>query len=155
MLHESTYGMALDQERSQTDVRRRNYRAEFDGLRGISILMVVLSHGGFVPAAGGVDVFFFLAGYLITGNILRDFAKGRFTFSVFYARRARRLFVPLALMLLVVMALCWLILLPDELRRLGHDVATAAGFVLNITWYRQEVTVDPAYSFQIASTDLP
>jgi len=70
------------------------YRPEIDGLRALAVLAVVLFHldpswlpGGFA----GVDVFFVLSGYLITGIMLREKAAGTFGFIHFYRRRIARL----------------------------------------------------------------
>jgi peptidoglycan/LPS O-acetylase OafA/YrhL len=71
-------------------------------LRAIAVLAVVLFHafpeylsGGFI----GVDVFFVISGYLITGLILRDLREQRFSLKAFYAKRVRRIFPALALVL--------------------------------------------------------
>ena len=78
------------------------YRRDIDGLRAVAILSVMAFHafptavpGGFV----GVDIFFVISGYLISGIILDDLRKGSFTFSGFYVRRIRRIFPALALVL--------------------------------------------------------
>ena len=74
------------QERSQ-------FRSDIEGMRGVAVLAVVLYHagvlrGGFV----GVDVFFVLSGFLITGLLWREIGSaGRVDFASFYGRRARRL----------------------------------------------------------------
>jgi peptidoglycan/LPS O-acetylase OafA/YrhL len=75
------------------------YRADIDGLRAIAVVLVMGFHafpgrvpGGFV----GVDVFFVISGYLITGLILRDLQQGHFSIQGFYARRIRRIFPALA-----------------------------------------------------------
>ena len=93
------------------------YRADIDGLRGIAVLAVVAFHAfpelcpsGFV----GVDVFFVISGYLISGIILADIAGNRFTYRSFYSRRIRRIFPSLAVVLVACLSLGWLYLLPDE-----------------------------------------
>ena len=82
-----------------------------DGIRAVAILAVVAYHAG-VPGAGGgfvgVDVFFVLSGFLITGILLKDAESGGISLVDFYARRARRLVPALTLMLLVVNAASWL-----------------------------------------------
>src|SRR5215510_15110856 len=115
------------------------YRADLDGLRGIAILAVLGFHafpafapGGFV----GVDVFFVLSGYLITGIILEQLRRSTFTLTDFYVRRARRLFPALAVVLTACLVFGWFALLPDELKELGKDVGASAAFVLNLTEWR-------------------
>src|SRR4051812_34981398 len=84
------------------------YRPDIDGLRAISVLAVVIFHyfpdvlpGGFI----GVDIFFVISGYLITGIILTEIEDtGRFSVVRFYARRIRRLFPALMLVLAAVLA---------------------------------------------------
>ncbi|ONZ58405.1 acyltransferase family protein, partial [Burkholderia cenocepacia] len=79
------------------------YRPDIDGLRAFAVLAVVVFHafpsvlpGGFV----GVDVFFVISGYLITGILLADLGTDRFSFGRFYARRIRRIFPALVVVLL-------------------------------------------------------
>ena len=71
------------------------YRPDIDGLRAIAIALVLMFHlkvgftkGGYI----GVDVFFVISGFLITGLILKGLEAGRFSFLHFYDRRIRRLF---------------------------------------------------------------
>ena len=82
---------------------QKGYLPYIDGLRGLAVLIILLFHldisffkGGFV----GVDVFFVISGYLITGIIARSIADGTFSFADFYARRVRRIFPALFVMLL-------------------------------------------------------
>lgn len=76
---------------------RLTYRPELDGIRGIAILAVLAAHSHLTPEVGrtglvGVNLFFVLSGYLITGLLLAERAKtGRVSFRAFYERRARRL----------------------------------------------------------------
>ena len=71
-----------------------NYRPEIDGLRALAILPVILYHafpelfpGGFL----GVDVFFVISGFLITGIIFEEVQRGQFSLLNFYARRICRI----------------------------------------------------------------
>ena len=71
------------------------YRSDIDGLRGVAVLSVIGFHafpnyvpGGFV----GVDIFFVISGFLISGVIFDGQEKGNFSFADFYARRIRRIF---------------------------------------------------------------
>jgi peptidoglycan/LPS O-acetylase OafA/YrhL len=110
------------------------YRPDIDGLRAVAVLLVVGFHvfpewvpGGFV----GVDVFFVISGFLITGILLQEMQAGEFSFARFYARRIRRIFPALIIVLLACFIAGWLILLPDEMRALGKHIAGSAGFVSN------------------------
>lgn len=127
------------------------YRADIDGLRAIAVIAVVVSHavpsavtGGFV----GVDVFFVISGYLITGNILADLNNGRFQLLTFYDRRIRRLFPALLLVLTVTWIAGWVLLLPGDFKVLGRHLAASAAFVPNFMFWRdlavtdQDVTID-------------
>lgn len=107
------------------------YRQEIDGLRAVAVLAVVIFHaypqalpGGFV----GVDVFFVISGYLITGLLLKE----PHDFLGFYARRARRIFPALILVLSACLAFGWARLLPQDFASLGWNAAAGAGFVSNI-----------------------
>ncbi|MCB9690733.1 MAG: acyltransferase [Alphaproteobacteria bacterium] len=74
-----------------------SHRPEIDGLRTIAVVPVLLFHGGFWLFEGGylgVDVFFVISGFLITGNLLRDLDAHRLSLLGFYERRVRRLFLP-------------------------------------------------------------
>lgn len=112
------------------------YRADIDGLRAIAVLSVVLFHvnsawlpGGFA----GVDIFFVISGYLITGNILRETASPQgFSFIEFYRRRVLRIIPVLALVVLVTLLAGQFILLPDDLLELGASALAAAFSAANI-----------------------
>jgi peptidoglycan/LPS O-acetylase OafA/YrhL len=116
------------------------YRADIDGLRAVAVLAVVAYHAFPVIAPGGfvgVDVFFVISGYLITGLIVDGLKDGTFSFLDFYARRIKRIFPALLLVLASCLVLGWLNLLPDEFRSLGSHVFAGAGFWLNFTLYRE------------------
>ena len=111
------------------------YRPDIDGLRAVAVLLVVIFHafpelkgGGFI----GVDVFFVISGFLITGIIVNDLERGRFSFKGFYARRIKRIYPALLVVLLVCFISGWYLLLPDEFESLGKHIAGGAGFVANL-----------------------
>jgi peptidoglycan/LPS O-acetylase OafA/YrhL len=111
------------------------YRADIDGLRAVSILLVVGYHaqpwlvpGGFI----GVDIFFVISGFLITRIILTEAQRGRFSFLQFYARRIRRIFPALMVVLAATYVAGWLVLLPDGFSLLGKSIAAGVGFVSNL-----------------------
>lgn len=110
------------------------YRPDIDGLRALAVLAVVLFHTGLNWLPGGfigVDVFFVISGYLISGIIIRGLDRRDFSFATFYARRVKRIFPALVL----VMTASWLaglvLLLPDEFMSLGRHILAGATFSNN------------------------
>ena len=80
---------------------KETYRPDIDGLRAVAVLAVVIYHafpaalpGGFC----GVDIFFVISGYLISGILFKSLSNGTFSFAEFYSRRIRRLFPALVTM---------------------------------------------------------
>ena len=111
------------------------YRPEIDGLRAISIFLVVAYHahpwlipGGFI----GVDIFFVISGFLITRILLREMESGGFSITNFYGRRVRRIFPALIVVLVATYAMGWFILLPDQMQLLGENVAASVAFAANL-----------------------
>ena len=87
---------------AEPKARPRKRITQLDGLRAIAILSVFLFHTLSVPFLWmGVDIFFVLSGFLITGVLLDRKAAGGPYFSYFYSRRARRILVPCALLMLI------------------------------------------------------
>ena len=82
-----------------TAAKPRFYIPTLDGMRAVSILLVFISHAGWLgdfPGRFGVTVFFFLSGYLITTLLRREFeGSGRVDYKAFYWRRAYRIFPPM------------------------------------------------------------
>lgn len=116
------------------------YRADIDGLRAIAILAVIFFHafpeyitGGFV----GVDVFFIISGYLITGIIYRALIKNSFSFSDFYARRIRRIFPALLFLLVIITIITLPFLTFGERIQLGKQIKWASFFSENIYIVKQ------------------
>jgi peptidoglycan/LPS O-acetylase OafA/YrhL len=116
------------------------YRADIDGLRAIAVLSVVIYHafpgalkGGFI----GVDIFFVISGFLISGIIFDSLEHSRFGFLEFYARRVRRIFPALILVLVACLAGGWGLLLADEYEALGKHVAAGAAFISNFALWNE------------------
>jgi len=121
---------------SERSTAREAYRPDIDGLRAIATLAVLGMHAGVLPGGFvGVDIFFVISGYLISGLILRALARGSFSSFEFYARRVKRIFPALIALFVVVFALGWLTLLSVEYRQLGREVTEGAGFVYNLAGY--------------------
>lgn len=123
--------------------RQSSFRLDVEGMRGVAVAIVVLFHaelswfsGGFV----GVDVFFVLSGFLITGLLLdeRD-RSGRISFGDFYARRARRL-LPASILVFVATILAAVAMMsPLDLLDLGSQARWTALFGSNI-WFARHTT---------------
>lgn len=114
------------------------YRPEIDGLRGLAIGAVVAGHFGMPGFPGGflgVDVFFCISGYLITGIILDDLDAGRFQFSKFAARRIKRLFPALFLMLATVGIASGILHSPGKFEQTGNSLAAAALYYSNLHFF--------------------
>lgn len=114
-------------------------RPEIDGLRAVAIIPVLLYHGHLGLSGGfvGVDVFFVISGYLITALLLNSVESGRFSMFDFWERRIRRIFPPLAAVLLASLAVGWLLLLPHDLKMLGESVAAQAMLLSNVLFSLQ------------------
>ena len=123
------------------------YRPDVDGLRAVAVMLVLNYHafpaalpGGFV----GVDVFFVISGFLITGIIARETGHQRFSLPAFYARRIRRIFPALLVVLAASLALGWAFMLPALYAQLGTDALASAGFLANIALMLQSGYFDVA-----------
>ncbi|MET3391961.1 peptidoglycan/LPS O-acetylase OafA/YrhL [Variovorax sp. 1140] len=113
------------------------YRPDIDGLRAIAVGSVLAYHafpsllpGGFI----GVDIFFVISGFLITTILLQSLAAGDFSYRDFYARRIRRIFPALVLVLLATLAFGWYVLLPVEFSQLGKQTTGGAAFFANLVF---------------------
>lgn len=116
------------------------YRPDIDGLRALAVLSVVFFHafpevlpGGFV----GVDIFFVISGYLISSIIIKALGRGEFSFADFYARRVRRIFPALLVVLTACLVAGWGALFPDEYAQLAKHSVAGLGFVANFVFWQE------------------
>ncbi|MCX6459168.1 MAG: acyltransferase family protein [Actinobacteria bacterium] len=117
------------------------FRPDVEGLRAIAILLVVGYHAGlpFIPGGFiGVDVFFVISGFLITGLLVAEAHRsGHVALASFWARRARRL-LPAAVLVLVVVALVsWFVIPAIDHELVGGDIVAASLYVSNIRFAAQ------------------
>jgi peptidoglycan/LPS O-acetylase OafA/YrhL len=129
-----------------------HYRPDIDGLRAIGVASVVIFHafplllrGGFI----GVDIFFVISGFLISGIIFNALSEEKFSLRDFYIRRIRRIFPALLLVLAATIALGFTQLLPHQLAQLGKHVLAGSTFVSNLV-----LSTESGY-FDTASDEKP
>ena len=125
----------------------KSYRADIDGLRAVAVLAVLLFHGfpdllpgGFL----GVDVFFVISGYLITGILLENLDRGGLRLFDFYRHRIRRIFPALVVVLAACFAFGSIVLLADEFAQLGKQIAASAVFMSNFVLWGEAGYFDTA-----------
>ena len=111
-----------------------DYRKDIDGLRAIAVLLVVIYHGfpsylkgGFL----GVDIFFVLSGFLITGIISTDLNTAGFNLRQFYFNRIRRIFPALLVVMMIVLIAGWFVLRQEEYIQLGNETLAGSFFYSN------------------------
>lgn len=114
---------------------KSRFRGDIQGLRALAVLSVLLFHldihlfqGGFL----GVDIFFTISGFLITGNILRRFDSGKFTFSDFFLRRFKRLVPASVATILLSLIAAHFLFAPSDLTAAGRSGFHALLFSSNI-----------------------
>jgi len=116
--------------------RRPGFRPDIEGLRAVAVLLVVLYHCGvglFTGGYVGVDVFFVISGFLITGHLVREADRtGRLRIGRFYARRAVRLLPAATVVLVATLVASWIWLPPLRLRQIAGDALACVGYVLNV-----------------------
>jgi peptidoglycan/LPS O-acetylase OafA/YrhL len=148
-------------KRSARSGEKDNFRPDIEGLRGVAVLLVVFFHAGLLSNASfqvtggfiGVDLFFVVSGFLITGLLIRERERtGTVSFSRFYARRVRRILPAAAVTLLVTIPLAYglvtLLQRPDTMA----DAASAALSFANVrfaltTDYFNPVSYSPFLHF--------
>lgn len=141
------------QDKTLSDPRDTGkYRPDIDGLRAVAVLLVIAFHafpgrvkGGFI----GVDIFFVISGYLITDIIFRQIQDSNFSLAAFYAKRVRRIFPALILVLLATLAAGWFLFPVKEFESLGLNIAGSAASAQNL------VLLNEIGYFDIAAVKKP
>ena len=117
-----------------------DYRADIDGLRAIAVALVVGFHafpkyfpGGFI----GVDIFFVISGYLISGIIFWQLREDRFSFFDFYIKRVNRIFPALITVLVISIFLGNIFLFTTEKISFNQSLTAAIAFVSNLFFYNE------------------
>ena len=139
-------------------VRPKGYRPDIEGMRAVAIGLVLYYHAGlpFLPGGFiGVDVFFVISGFLITGLLIRELEQhGTISLSRFYARRAKRLLPATAVVLTATALLTWLTAPVVQWRAFGTDITGAALYVVNwvlagraVDYLAEGVGVSPVQHF--------
>ncbi|TCG05677.1 hypothetical protein BZM27_32005 [Paraburkholderia steynii] len=116
----------------------QGYRPDIDGLRAIAVVSVVIFHAFPATLAGGfagVDIFFAISGYLISQHIIETLDHGRFSIVDFYARRIKRIYPALMIVLVATLAAGFVLMTSGELERLAREALASVAFVANVYFY--------------------
>lgn len=116
-------------------MHKDQYQPEIDGLRSLAVFLVILFHSGVSPFPGGfigVDVFFVISGYLITGIIINDVSRGNFSFLTFYKKRIARILPSLIFVILLVISFGFVFYDLNLFDKIGKQAFFAAFGMSNI-----------------------
>jgi peptidoglycan/LPS O-acetylase OafA/YrhL len=120
---------------SKQTPREGGFRPDVEGLRAVAVVAVLLYHADLPFAPGGyigVDVFFVISGFLITGLLLKELEQsGKLSLVRFYSRRAKRLLPMTVVVLGTIVVLSWLLFPPVRMEEVSFDVVAAGLFVMN------------------------
>lgn len=124
---------------------RIGYRPEVDGLRALAVVPVLIFHLGIEVAGSrvlpggflGVDVFFVISGYLITGIILAELSAGRFSLPGFWERRARRILPALLLVVGVTIPAAYFMMTPDQMINYSQSLVAVVSFSSNLLFWKE------------------
>lgn len=141
----------------------QGFRGDIGGLRGVAVLLVLVSHLGLGFENGfiGVDIFFVISGFLITGLMLKEYdraisaeQRGRISLSAFYARRARRILPAAVLCLVLTVVAANLLLNAGAAAEVEKDALWSLLFAANIDliqsstdYFQQGFQVSPLQNF--------
>ena len=127
------------------------YRNDIDGLRAIAVIAVVLYHAHVAPFGGGyvgVDIFFVISGYLITGILRPEMSAGNLSLRDFYERRIRRIFPALFAVIAACFAAGWVLFFPTLFDALAKSALATILFASNFYFRAQSAD----YFFQPSDT---
>lgn len=115
------------------------YRADIDGLRTLAVVPVVLFHAGLGFSGGfvGVDIFFVISGFLITGILHDGMKAGTYSVTGFYDRRIRRIFPALLVVTVMVLASASVLLMPSDFQATAKSALWSSVFLSNFHFYAQ------------------
>ncbi|AKX46879.1 hypothetical protein AKN94_05545 [Thiopseudomonas alkaliphila] len=129
------------------EIASKKFRTDINGLRAIAVLSVLLFHfnvpgfsGGFI----GVDVFFVISGFLMTGIIVKGLAKSKFNFIGFYLARARRIIPALLILSMLLLIFGWFYLSVNDYQRLAKEIDRAVLFLSNNYFYSKIGYFEPS-----------
>jgi peptidoglycan/LPS O-acetylase OafA/YrhL len=115
---------------------------QIQGLRAVAAILVTVFHARLVPGGFiGVDIFYVISGYLITGLILREIEKtGTLDLRSFYQRRIKRLLPTSVFVLFVTAIFAWILFPPITRDALGRDLFAAAAYISNylFAWWEND-----------------
>lgn len=110
------------------------WRQDITGLRALAVIPVLIFHAfpGLLPGGFyGVDIFFVISGYLISGIIFRGLVTDSFSFKDFYVKRIKRIIPNLLVVLAFVAVLGWFVATSEEYKRIGANISHSALFYQN------------------------
>lgn len=120
-----------------------SFNTDIQGLRAVAVMLVVLYHAGLDLLSGGyigVDVFYVISGYLITGLLLKEMeADGTLRLPRFYARRVRRLLPAATLVVMATVTVAWWLYTPLEMKQFLSSAVATTLYVSNI-WFAHLAT---------------
>ena len=130
-------------------ISNKNYIPALDGLRALSIMLVIIFHinenylsGGFI----GVDIFFVISGYIITKNIMSENSKKKFHFRMFYLRRIMRLMPAAAITAIITYILSFYVFGSERTSELTWSFITSTFWSSNIYYFLNIGYFDPISS---------
>ena len=149
---------AVVRRRASPEPVERSFRPDVEGLRAISILLVVLDHAGMPGFGGGyvgVDVFFVISGFVISGLLLREVDRfGRPRFGHFYARRAKRILPAASLVTVLTVVATYNLLGFIRGNYVADDARWVAVFLGNVhfaavgtNYFQSQLPVSPLQNF--------